>query len=260
MKLLLEHLKNNREALLIFSKLVSSASHSVNLGMARKSLIKNFIQTNLPEYINYHTGEVFDKHESRSGQIDIILHPISAPKIYLQNTISIFPAETVLAAIEVKSKLTTGKNKSSLHEALATCLKLKHLELSSVANPPSDQIVDAQRVPFILFAFEGPKLNTLRKHLAIQFGKRHITAREMPDLIVILDRGYYLTKSRGWMNAGITAENLYNETIDPDIVLLGLFQLVLKLVENWVNDPTGHAMPIKAYTEDMPASLFRFLS
>ena len=109
MKLLLEHLKNNKEALLTYSDVISIAKHAVNLGTARESLIANFLKQNLPEYISYHTGEVFDSVDNRSGQIDIVLHPITAPKINLYNAINIFPSESVLAAIEIKSNLTTGK-------------------------------------------------------------------------------------------------------------------------------------------------------
>ena len=117
MKLLLEHLKNNRDALLKYSELVGIASHSGNLGMAREGLISNFLKQNLPEYIMYLSGEIFDRSDNRSGQIDIVLHPITSPKIYLHKSINIFPAETVLSAIEIKSNLTTGE-KGTLYKAL----------------------------------------------------------------------------------------------------------------------------------------------
>lgn len=256
MKLLLQHLRHNREALLQLSKAVGMADHAVNLGVARESLVKNFIETNLPEYIRYHSGEVFDRYGKRSGQIDLVLHPVTAPKIYLQNTISIFPAETVLAAIEVKSKLTTGNSTGSLHEALETCKKLKGVKRLSKQLVSSNPL-DPERVPFILFAFNGPQVETLRKQLATYFGSDEINARLMPDLIVVLDRGYYLKKVGNWHRAGMTEEELYRQTLEPDAVLLGLFQLILKLVENWVENPSAHTMPIEAYTQDMPASLFR---
>lgn len=256
MKLLLEHLKNNRESLLKLSELVAVADNSVNLGAARESLISNFIQTNLPEYISYHTGEIFDKDDNRSGQIDIVLHPVSAPKIYLHNAISIFPAEAALAAIEVKSKLTTGED-SQLTKALSSCQKLKELRLFGSNTLPSTSIpVDTQTVPFIIFAFNGPKLPTLRNHLAKSLKEDKMTTRYMPDLIVVLDRGYYLTKTPYWFKSGITESDLYKEVAEPETVLLGLFQYILKLVERWVTNPAQHYMPIEAYTQEMQASIF----
>ena len=62
MKLLLEHLKNNKDALLQYSKLIGAANHPGNLGVAREGLISNFLKQNLPEFIRYHTGEIFDRH------------------------------------------------------------------------------------------------------------------------------------------------------------------------------------------------------
>ena len=164
MKLLLEHLKNNREALMKCSDSIGIAAHSVVLGTAREGLISNFIKQNLPEYISYHTGEVFDSNDQRSGQIDIVLHPITSPKINLHNAINIFPAETVLAAIEVKSNLTTGKKTGALSEALSSCARLKELSIIDRSIDRSS-ITDHQRIPFIIFAYKGPTLKTLKKHL-----------------------------------------------------------------------------------------------
>ena len=251
MKLLLEHLKNNREALLHYSEVVGLAKHPVNLGAAREGLISNFIQQNLPEYISYHTGEIFDRKDRRSGQIDIVLHPITSPKISLHSTINIFPAETVLAALEVKSNLTKAK----LTEALTSSEKLKKVELIGQRREDRFDIVDPDRVPFIVFAYKGPKLQTLKKHLKSHCEQNSETYRALPDLIVVLDRGYYLLKTPRWMFVGANIDNIYKVKEETDFVLLGIFEFILKLVEYWFVKPSEHTMPIKEYTKDMP-SLF----
>jgi len=251
MKLLLEHLKNNRDALLQTGAAVNIAKHTVNLGTAREGLISNFIKQNLPEYISYHTGEVFDSKDNRSGQIDIILHPITAPKINLHNTINIFPAETVLAALEVKSTLTTGIKSGALADALRSCEKLKQLEF---AGHPRERtsFVDTDKIPFIVFAYKGPTLETLTKRLA----ESEITPRSLPDLIVVLDRGYCLAKTNSWQFAGGKADDLYRIKKGGDAVLLGLYEYVLRLVERWFSKPSEKTMPIGKYTHDLPSSIW----
>lgn len=253
MKLLIEHLKNNREALLKLSEAFSLADHPVNLGTAREGLISNFIKNNLPEYISYHSGEIFDQNNNSSGQIDIVLHPLTSPKINLYNSISVFPAETVLAAIEVKSTLTTGRKNGALAQSLSSCKKLKELKIIG-RNRDQTIISDPDRVPFILFAYKGPTINTLRKHLRESENKLW----ELPDLIVVLDKGYYFAKGHNWMNAGQTVDSVYRVKDDDNSCLLGIFEYILKLIEYWFINPAEHTMPIEDYTKDRP-SLFDLL-
>ena len=195
---------------------------------------------------SYHTGEVFDQFDNRSGQIDIVLHPITSPKLNLYNSINIFPAETVLAAIEIKSNLTTGDESGALNEALASCKKIKGLEIPN--RPSKGAVVDPQRVPFIVFAFKGPTLETVKKHLNIE-----PLIRDLPDLIVVLDRGYYLVKNNSWKFHCDQNEDAYMVKEDSDTVLLGIYEYILNIIEFWAANPSIHTMPIREYTKDMPS-------
>ena len=107
-KKLLIHFQHLLKVLKEYSKHINNVEHSVNKGTAREALISNFLSLNLSELISFHTGELFDTYDHYSGQIDLVLHPKSSPKLNLYGAINIFPIETVLAAIEVKSTLTTG--------------------------------------------------------------------------------------------------------------------------------------------------------
>lgn len=205
--ILLDHLDNNRDALQQSSKLIGLAKHGINLGSARESLISNFLKQNLPEYIRYHSGEIFDSENRRSGQIDIILHPITSPKIHLHNTINIFPAETVLLAIEVKSNLTSGKT-GQLSKAIESCKKLKQLEITTRTTTDND-IIDKQRVPFVVFAYKGAKLQAIRTEIERHASLPETTYRCLPDLIVVLDEGYYIMKSSAWHCAGANYNDVY---------------------------------------------------
>lgn len=251
MKLLLEHLKNNKEALTYLSKLIGIANHPVNIGTAREGLISNFLEKNLPEFIRYHSGEIFDSKGNRSGQIDIVLHPITSPKIYLNNNINMFPAETVLCALEVKSNLTTGKN-SHLDASLELCKKIKNLIISRRKSEYqfSPYVVDADKVPYIIFAYKGPLLKTLSKSISEYSKREDFTSRDLPDLIVVLDRGYYLVKNKNWHTYEASSEDLYMVFENVNYTLLGIFEYILKLVECWSLNQAGHVLPIEEYTQD----------
>jgi len=178
---MLIHFNQLQTILTEFSKLIDNAEHPVNLGSAREALISNFLSTNLTELISFHTGEIFDTFDQYSGQLDIVLHPKSSPKLNLFGAINLFPLETVLAAIEVKSTLNTdnlpffqkynyqkneftkielikqrkssndkelkkyknNKSNSSLAGALETCYKVKRLNKSN----------NSEKIPYILFVY-----------------------------------------------------------------------------------------------------------
>jgi len=65
-------------------------------------------------------------NDNFSGQIDIISSPKTHPKLQISENIAIFPIESAIAAIELKSKLTTGnKDEDELSKCLESCKKNK---------------------------------------------------------------------------------------------------------------------------------------
>ena len=217
MKILLEHLKRNLEILNKTSELAGLATHSVNIGVGREAIISSFLKQNLPSFIDYHTGELFDSDEKRSGQLDIILHPITSPKLHLNGIINIFPVETVLACIEVKSSLTGGDT-GTLLAALETCKMVK--ELSKVHKKNIYRgMIDLSSVPFLVFAFNSSKPETILDNLnefsteTAEEGK--IEYRHLPDMIVVLssmdndvNKPYYIYKTDQWMYASATFDKV----------------------------------------------------
>jgi hypothetical protein len=257
MKILIEHLEKNREVLIKYSELISTAKHKNNLGTAREALISAFLKQNLPEYIAYHTGEIFDSKNTQSGQIDIILHPITSPKLNLYNAINLFPAETVLAAIEVKSELTTG-DRGELAKALSSCIRVKKLVKYLGESVEFEKGHDFKYIPFIIFAYKGQSkratINYVNKYFdSWDFSKKHIGY--LPDLIVVLSHGkdqesYFLRRKKNWWTARINNEELYIESNPDDTVLLGMFGILIKLIEKWFTNPQLNFMPIDRYIKD----------
>jgi len=234
-----DHLKRNKEALEKYSEIADLFKNKTNIGTAREELISNFLSKNLPEFIKFYSGEIFNHEKKRSGQIDIVVHPITSPKFNIMGSINLFPAETVLAAIEVKSDLTTGK-KSALSDALNLSKNVKRLNLLNVNNNFSDT------VPFIIFAYKGPTIATLKKQIEKFVTQESIHYGVVPDLIVVLNKGYYLTRQNSWETAN-SVEDVYKINKNKEEVLYGIFAYLLKLVEEW----NANKMPLKEYFEGL---------
>lgn len=150
-----------------------------------------------------------------------------------------------MATIEVKSNLTTGsRNNNALKKALDSCEKLKKLRLNRI-DKDCTNIIDTETVPFILFAFKGPKLNTLLKKL------KDVERRALPDLIVVLDKSYYLEKNTNFFNAGTEIQDIYTAHENCNCILLGIFTYLLKSVELWSRYPDKHFMPVDRYVENL---------
>ena len=256
-KILATHFENMNEVLSKYSKLISTAKHKVNLGAAREGLIVNFLSQTLPENIQYHTGEIFDSFDKRSGQVDVIIHPIGSPKLNLFGSINIFPFETVLAAIEVKSIITTDnkpphKSKSILSEALKSCEQVKNLTHYS-------NNAQKEPIPFILFAY---RIKSNNNNLIVDktrqwakekaaFEKKPLISifKELPDMIVVLDKGICLRKIPHWMYADLENDSFYEKCSEN--VLFEMFSYIIELTEKWSLNPSEHFFPSQHYFKEL---------
>jgi hypothetical protein len=242
--ILLWHLKNNLEALKLISEAAGIADHSGNKGSIREGLITNFLAQNMPEFVRYHTGEIFDCVGERSGQIDIVLHPITSPKLHLLGSINLFPTETVLSAIEVKSNLDTKE----LKIALLACEKVKKLHrFDQKVSNTKHGIIDVSKVPYILFCYKGLTLNNLYKNINKIMNKNNISHNNLPDLILVLDKGFCLEKPINAADVRPLEEYYRNTSSDQNKVLLGIFIYLMKLIEDWASNSSQYTMPIAYY-------------
>lgn len=245
-KILLEHLKNCKINLESIKSSTSVLSHTVNIGTAREGFISNFLEDNLPEYISYHSGEIFDSRENKSGQIDLILHPMTSPKLNIYKSINLFPVETVLAVIEVKSNLTTNE----LNKVLSASTQIKNLE--NVNSNLSEN--DDFNVPYIVFAYDGLTEKILFEAMDAFLNKNKNTHfGHLPELVVVMgkNRDYCYRKTSSWQYTNTkAAKDCYVKDSNGDEVLLGLFKYMLELVEKWVSEPQKHTMPVQKYVEE----------
>jgi len=242
-KILIEHIKNCKQQLKQLSSHAGILEHKGNLGIAREGFINNFLKDNLAEYINYNDGEIFDSEGKRSGQIDIVLHPISSPKLNIHKTTNLFPIETVLAVIEVKSFL----DKNQINKILESCREVKSLK-----NINKQYKNSLWNLPYIIFAYDGNKKETILNNIDKYINKSDsiINLIHLPDIIYILDQNFCLVKCRNYYEIGQTVTSCYKEVFIDTEPLLGVFKYLLKLTEEWYAKPEKNTMPIDDYIKN----------
>jgi hypothetical protein len=249
MRILVQHLRNVADTLRLYSKQCGFADHGDNSGGAREALCRLFMQQHLPQAVSYFTGELFDQADTRSGQIDIIIHPLDSPRLNLIENIDLVYADAALAAIEVKSTLTTATlgKPSHLRAALDSCVKVKRLARTSrVGCLMNGRPVTLTKLPVLVFAFEGPTVETLREKLHEYQTSASLSLDLMPDLITVLGRDYYLAQNNGWLIDKVEDENVHwSHNSEPEAVLLGMYAYLTKLIE--ANGATRQFTPFSAY-------------
>jgi hypothetical protein len=87
--------------------------HAGTVGQAREIVVRDILKRILPPSVHIGTGMIFDYAGNKSKQIDVVLYDPRFP-ILEMNGIGQYFVEGVLAAIEVKSTITTAE----LHRAL----------------------------------------------------------------------------------------------------------------------------------------------
>jgi hypothetical protein len=202
MRLIEQHLDYLRDRLLTYYKHLNLGKHPDVIGQAREGIVKLFLKDNLPSLVNYFTGEIIDWTDERSGQIDIILQSALSPKLNLFGDIHISLNDSVLAAIEIKSNLTTGawtKN-SHLKSALESIKKIKSLKKIEPIIAKKSVDIEFTKTPCFIFAYKGPALKTLVNKL-IDFGVHHGLEHEdyWPEVIVVLDQNYSIARNDNFL-------------------------------------------------------------
>lgn len=200
--MLKSHFEAAENHLLAISKIPESTGHPLHKGTPREAFIKEFLTSHLSESVAIGTGEIIDAN-SKSGetrnQIDIVIYRRNYPKLDFGGGISGFLAESVVATIEVKSKL----DEPALAQGIRTAQSIKQLKSNIVQSfsagyqPPS--------ILSYLVAYDGPaKMETVHSWIekvslseGITYPMMGITAQERLgiaspsiDAILVLGKGF----------------------------------------------------------------------
>lgn len=192
------------ELLLSLERSRRSFSHNLTSGESTEAAVRQFFRDHYPDSIGVGHGQVVDVHGSRSTQLDIVLYDKARTPILFsdkENGNRLFPAEGVIAAIEVKSSVTSA----DLSKAAANAKVLKNLArvayIESLFSPLGLQsqygrVWETTPPPlFIVLAFEGPKLETVVRTLREAHLRHELWERV--DTTCILSRGITLNTGLG---------------------------------------------------------------
>lgn len=190
--MLRSHLNAIESVLLAQSNAASNAGHPNLRGGPREWFIQDFLRSHLPGTLEIGQGEIIDpdskprpKPKQYRGQVDIVLYRKDLPVISLSKYDSLFLAEGVMAALEVKSDL----RKPNL---INTCKQIiRHKKLK---RPPPLGGFDVHLIPkhivSYVVAYGGPKrMSTVAKWLPQIRDTLNCKPNEMPEMIIVLGKG-----------------------------------------------------------------------
>lgn len=151
------------------------------VGNERETLLREFLQKVFPSHFRFTSGAITDAEGRLSGQVDIAIEYPFIPSFPMPGSHDrLLLAESVLAAIEVKSNLT-----SQWDQVTETVLKVKQLTrrlnpLMQFGGPPPSLI------PCIAIGYDGHSTNEgLRQRLTSTPPERR------PDAALIIKSGCY---------------------------------------------------------------------
>jgi hypothetical protein len=177
------------------ARFAGELEHPGMVGTAREVLVEKMLRPVMPPDVHFGTGKLVDCSGAFSLRTDVILYsPHIMPPALYDARMGLFPVESCLYAIEVKSCLT----KEELDKAVAAALAIDKLALLpthdfSAANAPAR----ATAKPILaLFAFRSDLVSDPAKEI-----ERYRTADASPSpafkAICVVGRGYWYWRD-GW--------------------------------------------------------------
>lgn len=170
----------------VFAQLIA---HEGERGAENEAALSRLLQSLVPARYGIGSGLLIDNADHYSHQTDIVIFDQSdEPSILAQTAQLLFPVESVLAAVEVKTTLRG--------DDLADCFKkASHLRSELV---PARHYPDGSTHPtFIVLAYRaGQKLETIATKL------HAASPSERPDLLCIVEQGF-LMGAHGTLHADV---------------------------------------------------------
>lgn len=238
-----DHFTRIRISLLAKAEEAGILRHSTSKGTARELIISDFLESALPREFDFVTGEIASPTGCRSGQLDIMLLPQSAPRFRLAPGVSLGLLHAVATVIEVKSVLSTAPlcNPSELRNAIEIVRSVRQLEISPRLDPwpwsavreSSCEHVQLDHIPVCVVAFNGPTIETLLGYLSeIAASSR----ADLPNVITCLERDYTLILNDGWIYdpAKLPENSRQKLYLKGDCSsLVDLFDFLMKVTQAW---------------------------
>jgi hypothetical protein len=111
----------------------SALSHNLSKGEAVEETVREFLRRHLPTSLGVVSGQIVDSQGSMSRQMDVIIYDAArTPSLFISKSggIHVVPSEGVIAAVEVKTKLTLGQ----IDSVMENMKSVKTLDKSAFIN------------------------------------------------------------------------------------------------------------------------------
>jgi hypothetical protein len=218
------HMAAREEVLVAISKIQENSGHSLHKGTPREILIREFLETHLPESVAIGTGEIIDansKPGSQRNQFDIVIYKRNYPKLDFGGGISGFLVESVIATVEVKSTL----RKADVRQAVKAARSAKTL-LPSVTSSIQAGYIPPHVLNYVV-AYDGPaQIRTIYNWITQGHKTLGITTERLPqvkqqrlmtaspsiDAIFVLKKGFVY-----FDNVAVGLATSEDRTTNPDL-------------------------------------------
>jgi hypothetical protein len=182
----------------------SSIGHAGTQGGETENDIKSLFADFLPSNYGLGSGVIIDINGNTTKQIDIIVFDKNRADYTLSASSKIFLADHVIAAIEIKTTYSTGKD-SSLEQALNNIASVKKMQVAkhdwieSQFNPSNGQFEFIKYTPSpplgIIFFFRGRDTNSAldldRFFIKMKDAVDKVPLELQPDFLFSLDHAAF---------------------------------------------------------------------
>lgn len=210
-------------------------SHRLSSGALREDQVVRFLNDYLPSTVKVTgTGELISLDGQASGQCDVLVVDSATPPLWSAPNYRTVPIECCVAAVEVKSNLTTAE----LKKAWAAANRIKKLPRSAYVETPFSAPISNTACPqYHVFGFNGAGLELLAKTMADL--SRDTEPGMGIDSLCVLDAGFVTWVDLATQNFGkqtaTSAAAPYSDT--PGNALMFLLAFLSAQLEIWTLNP-----------------------
>ncbi len=184
-------------------------THPVVKGGIREILIRDLFRPLLPSNVGIGTGQIATVTGELSPQQDVVIYNRRIlPPVLFEETTGIFPIESVLATVEVKTTLTAGELRSA-YDAAKTIQSYSYLSGNEIQKSGQPNIHNVKKAIATVFAL-GSDLAAEGKTEIERFAELYTGDDPPVRAICVSGRGYWFYTDK-WCN--ISANDEHQETM-----------------------------------------------
>lgn len=162
--------------------------HHGERGGIRERRVAAFLRSILPQRYGIGTGHIIDSKGNTSGQVDIVIYDaLNGVHFPIDEDYSLFPCESVYAAIEVKSTLTASAGEQpdgTIYECVEAATKVKSLYRHINDQP--------EMIQHIVFAYQSAWKDDIEQVMKWFHTFTDETNKGLPDVVFVLASNFLL--------------------------------------------------------------------